>query len=72
MTLQLMIERDTAGDFKVQYPSPSEDLVPPSGHDRKLDWIRSSATRFYTRVREIDELHKSIRLPLEAPLRQGP
>lgn len=67
MTLQLMIERDTAGDFKVQYTAPSDELVPPCGRDDKLNWIRSSANRFYSRVREIDELHDSIRLPAEAP-----
>lgn len=54
--LDIVIDRN--GLPLVMFRSDRREIMPPETKEEKLEWIRASFSRFYSRLCERDDLHK--------------
>lgn len=54
-SLDLSIESDENGAYRISYATKTGELIPPNLHELRMEWIRNSFESFFQRVRELDD-----------------
>jgi hypothetical protein len=55
----LSIRSDKDGQPTLVFKTDLREILPPETHEERLEWVRSSFSRFYSRVQEVDFAYQS-------------
>lgn len=55
----LAIRSDKDGQPKLVFKTDLREILPPETHAERLEWVRSSFSRFYSRVQDADFAYQS-------------
>ncbi len=55
----LIIKSDRDGQLTVMFKTDAREILPPETHEERMEWVRTSFSRFYSRVNESDFAYQS-------------
>lgn len=58
----LYIKSDLNGRSALVFRPGSHDFVPPETHEERMEWVRSSFSKFYSRLQEAESLAPAARV----------
>jgi len=56
----LRIRTDRDGQPSLVFRTDMREILPPETHEERLEWVRSSFSRFYTRVQESEVSYQTL------------
>ncbi|MBA3993519.1 MAG: hypothetical protein C0469_08330 [Cyanobacteria bacterium DS2.3.42] len=55
----LIIKSDKDGLPTLMFKTDAREILPPETHEERMEWVRTSFSRFYSRVSESDFAYQS-------------
>ena len=55
----LIIKSNKDGQPTLMFKTDAREILPPETHEERMEWVRTSFSRFYTRVNESDFPYQS-------------
>ncbi len=55
----LIIKSNKDGQPTLMFKTDAREILPPETHEERMEWVRTSFSRFYTRVNESDFAYQS-------------
>ncbi len=55
----LTIKSDRNGQPTLIFKTDAREILPPETHEERMEWVRSSFSRFYSRVQDSDFAYQS-------------
>lgn len=55
----LIIKSDKDGQPTLLFKTDAREILPPETHEERMEWVRTSFSRFYSRVNESDFAYHS-------------
>lgn len=58
----LCIKSDVNGRSALVFRTGTQDYVPPETHEERMEWVRSSFSKFYSRIQETESYAPAARV----------